>query len=149
VKGLSRIVESIASLVFIPILVFGLYIMVHGHLTPGGGFQGGAIVGSAIAMIFVAYGTIEANKHFKLTSLLSIMAGAAVVYLLLKEVFSPYIKDVMIGTPFMGRIPEGINIGHIASGTIFLPLNVLVGLIVLSGFGIVVVLFNQLGGNDQ
>ena len=35
-------------------MVFGAYIFVHGHLTPGGGFQGGAIVASAVLLLLLA-----------------------------------------------------------------------------------------------
>ncbi len=36
--------------------LFGLYIVIHAHLTPGGGFQGGAILGSACLIVFLAIG---------------------------------------------------------------------------------------------
>lgn len=36
------------------ILLFGAYVFIHGHLTPGGGFQGGAIVASAILLLLLS-----------------------------------------------------------------------------------------------
>lgn len=35
-------------------IVLGIYVFINGHLTPGGGFQGGAIIGTAIALMFLA-----------------------------------------------------------------------------------------------
>ncbi len=35
------------------ILLFGVYVFVNGHLTPGGGFQGGAILASAILLLLL------------------------------------------------------------------------------------------------
>jgi len=35
------------------ILLFGAYIFIHGHLTPGGGFQGGAIIASAFLLMYL------------------------------------------------------------------------------------------------
>ena len=35
------------------ILLFGAYIFIHGHLTPGGGFQGGAIIASAFILVYL------------------------------------------------------------------------------------------------
>jgi multicomponent Na+:H+ antiporter subunit B len=35
------------------ILLFGAYIFTHGHLTPGGGFQGGAVIASAFILIYL------------------------------------------------------------------------------------------------
>ncbi|BAA30536.1 Na(+)/H(+) antiporter subunit B [Pyrococcus horikoshii] len=48
----------------IPLIgVFGSYIILHGHLTPGGGFQGGAtIVGTAL-LFLIAFGVDEAKKR--------------------------------------------------------------------------------------
>jgi len=57
-SGMSRIVKTTCSSIFPLIMIYGLYVIAHGHLTPGGGFQGGAIVASALTMILVAYGSI-------------------------------------------------------------------------------------------
>jgi len=44
-----------ASKVMIPIIfIFGAYVFINGHLTPGGGFQGGAIIASAIVLSILA-----------------------------------------------------------------------------------------------
>jgi len=40
-------------LLFPLILIFGSYIFIHGHLTPGGGFQGGAIIASGFLLIYL------------------------------------------------------------------------------------------------
>jgi len=50
----SEIVQTGARLLFAPIVVFGAYIFVHGHLTPGGGFQGGAVVASGVLLLLLA-----------------------------------------------------------------------------------------------
>lgn len=34
--------------------LFGMYLTIHGHLTPGGGFQGGVVVASALLLIYLA-----------------------------------------------------------------------------------------------
>ncbi len=50
----SEIVQTGARLLVGPMLLFGIYIFVHGHLTPGGGFQGGAVVASAVLLLLLA-----------------------------------------------------------------------------------------------
>ena len=50
----SELVETAARILFGPIVLFGAYVFVHGHLTPGGGFQGGAIVASAVLLLLLA-----------------------------------------------------------------------------------------------
>ena len=53
---MSEIVRTV-SRIFAPlIIVFGIYITIHGHLTPGGGFAGGIIVAGAIILLVLAYG---------------------------------------------------------------------------------------------
>ncbi len=56
----SEILQTGARMLFAPIVVFGAYIFVHGHLSPGGGFQGGAVVASAVLLLFLA------NRHHHL-----------------------------------------------------------------------------------
>lgn len=48
------ILRSGADLLFPLLLVVGLYIIVHGHLTPGGGFQGGTILAAAFFLPLLA-----------------------------------------------------------------------------------------------
>ena len=50
----SEILQTGARLLFAPIVLFGAYIFVHGHLTPGGGFQGGAVVASGVLLLMLA-----------------------------------------------------------------------------------------------
>ncbi|MDH7506671.1 MAG: MnhB domain-containing protein, partial [Candidatus Thermoplasmatota archaeon] len=54
---MSKIVRTISNIIFPFIMIFGLYVIAHGHLTPGGGFQGGAVVASGCALLIVAYGS--------------------------------------------------------------------------------------------
>jgi len=49
----SFVLSTGCKILFPLILVFGAYIFIHGHLTPGGGFQGGAIIASAYLLIYL------------------------------------------------------------------------------------------------
>lgn len=51
---MSRIVGYVARLMWPFCLVFGLYVVSHGHLTPGGGFQGGAVMATGAALMMVS-----------------------------------------------------------------------------------------------
>lgn len=50
----SELTKTGAHLLLGPVLVFGAYIFIHGHLSPGGGFQGGAVVASAVLLLLLA-----------------------------------------------------------------------------------------------
>ena len=47
------------------IMIFGLYLVTHGHYSPGGGFQGGAMLAAGILIIRLALGTTLSELHFK------------------------------------------------------------------------------------
>jgi multicomponent Na+:H+ antiporter subunit B len=49
----SLVLSTGCRLLFPLILIFGTYIFIHGHLTPGGGFQGGAIIASGFLLIYL------------------------------------------------------------------------------------------------
>jgi multicomponent Na+:H+ antiporter subunit B len=50
----SEILKSGTSFLLPMIILFGVYIFSHGHLTPGGGFQGGVVIASAIVLLMLA-----------------------------------------------------------------------------------------------
>jgi multisubunit Na+/H+ antiporter MnhB subunit len=54
--GMSMIVQTITRWLKGPILLFGIYIVLYGHITPGGGFGGGVIIACAFILITLATG---------------------------------------------------------------------------------------------
>lgn len=61
-----------SKMIFGFILVVGIYIFMHGHLTPGGGFPGGAMIASSILMMYLADNKFKLNvKAFNMTESLS------------------------------------------------------------------------------
>lgn len=69
----SIIVKSVAGVVFPLAFVYGVYIFVHGHLTPGGGFQGGTIIASSVILIYLGFGRLNVPESL-ITALESIAA---------------------------------------------------------------------------
>jgi multicomponent Na+:H+ antiporter subunit B len=63
----SIIVKSVARIVFPLAFTYGVYIFVHGHLTPGGGFQGGTIIASSVILIYLGFGTLNIPESFTTT----------------------------------------------------------------------------------
>jgi multicomponent Na+:H+ antiporter subunit B len=53
-EAASIIVSTGARLLFPLIILFGIYVFLHGHLTPGGGFQGGAVIASGFLLLYLA-----------------------------------------------------------------------------------------------
>jgi multicomponent Na+:H+ antiporter subunit B len=60
--GMTFIVKNIAKLVTGFIAVFGIYVTLTGHLSPGGGFAGGVVLASAAVLMVLALGTVGTRK---------------------------------------------------------------------------------------
>jgi len=56
-KGMTIIVKKTTQLIAGIVFLYGIYIIIHGHLTPGGGFAGGVIVAGAFILLILAYGS--------------------------------------------------------------------------------------------
>jgi multicomponent Na+:H+ antiporter subunit B len=55
-EGMTVIVKTITRLTVGLILLYGIYVVLHGHLTPGGGFAGGVVVALSLAHVTLAFG---------------------------------------------------------------------------------------------
>ena len=138
---LSKIVRTVANQLILFILVFGLYVIAHGHLTPGGGFQGGAVVVSGVVMLLVAFSSQDLKKSLS-ERILSIMESTgALIFAALgfAGLGTVFFYNFLVGTPIFGRIPEpGPNSGDFWTAG-FIPLmNFAVGLKVIAGLSAVV-----------
>ena len=148
--GMSRIVRTISSITFPFITIFGLYVIAHGHLTPGGGFQGGAIVASGCIMMLVAYGSVWTmskieQKHLSIDQTLeSIGAISFIVLALLGLVFGvAFFNNFLVGTEFLFGVipPTGSTLANIDTGGVLPLMNFAVGMKVIAGlFGIVLLM---------
>ncbi len=65
-KGMTVIVKTISSWVKVLIFLFGIYIIIFGHLTPGGGFAGGVILASSYVLLMLAFGREFTEKSLSL-----------------------------------------------------------------------------------
>ncbi len=70
----SPLLKTGAALLFPIILLFGVYIFINGHLTPGGGFQGGVVIASAVVLLLMA--TSEMHMKHGLLNLVEALSGA-------------------------------------------------------------------------
>ncbi len=73
----SELLETGSKILFPLIILFGIYVFINGHLTPGGGFQGGAIIASAIALLILGNPNIEINH--KLIGMIESISGLSYV----------------------------------------------------------------------
>ena len=63
------IIKTICRLMIPFIQIYALYVIMHGHYSPGGGFQGGVILGASFILLVIAYGLEEARRKISLKAL--------------------------------------------------------------------------------
>lgn len=61
--GMTPIVQTTSRLMAGLMFTFGVYIVVHGHLTPGGGFAGGVVIAGAFILGVLAYGAPKSRSE--------------------------------------------------------------------------------------
>ncbi|MEJ2182420.1 MAG: Na(+)/H(+) antiporter subunit B [Nitrospirota bacterium] len=61
--GVDIIRRTVSGVVIPFIQLFGFYVIVHGDSGPGGGFQGGVILGASVILYCLAFGLREARAH--------------------------------------------------------------------------------------
>lgn len=143
-KFKSSIITSCADIVLPISLVLGAYIILHGHLSPGGGFQGGVLIAGAIAIFYVAYGRKGINNVFNMERLKISEEIGALGFVLTASL------GLIYGASFFGNvIYKGIPGKLWSSGTIFF-MNFAVGYKVLAGIGfLILVMLGALKDEDE
>ena len=138
---LSKIVRTISDQLILFILIFGLYIIMHGHVTPGGGFQGGAVVASGVVMLIVAFGSTQLKKSLREGPLSVVESSGALIFIgmAFAGMGTIFFYNFLVGTPVFGGIPPtGSNPGHVWTGGVIPLMNFGVGLKVIAGLSAVV-----------
>lgn len=118
------ILQKAATILTPIIILYGVYVIVNGHLSPGGGFSGGAIIGSGLILYLNAFGFTKTEKFFTSTVYKVISCGALSFYCLAKS-YSFFTGANHIETFISPGTP-----GAILSAGLILPLNICVGLVV-------------------
>lgn len=118
--------------------IFGFYVMIFGHLSPGGGFAGGSILGAGMILQHVIFRGEASHRPLNPGLMMKLLIGALISYGLIKSLhfFSP---------PHGGfHIPVGTP-GALFSGGTLMPLNILIGMVVAITFYFIAVMFEEGG----
>ena len=135
----DRILQMVARLLVPPIVIFGIYVVLFGHLGPGGGFSGGAIIGAGLILYLEAFGFAKTERFFKESTYKKMSFGALTCSCVAKS-YSFYtganhIHSVIpLGTP-----------GAILSSGLILILNICVGIVVAGTMYTFYVMFRKGG----
>ena len=133
---MSKIVRTVANQLMAFVLVFGLYVIMHGHVTPGGGFQGGAIIASGVVMLIVAFGSGQIKKFLRELRLSLVESSGALLFILIAfaGIGTVFFYNFLVGSRIFGGIPPtGSNPGDVWTGGVIPVMNLAVGLKVTAG----------------
>ena len=124
------ILQKASKLLFPVIMLFGVYVMIYGHLSPGGGFQGGVIVASGVLLLLISDQNFEVPHA--VISLLETFAGIS--YVLIGLI------GLLVMDKFLGNfLPHDISeMGMLVSGGIIPLVYIVVGIKVGSEMSLIV-----------
>lgn len=118
------ILQKVATMLIPPIFIYGIYVILNGHLSPGGGFSGGAIIGAGLILYLNAFGFKKTERFFTMKTFKGITFAALSFYAVSKS------YSFFTGANHLeSGIPLG-TAGNILSSGLILPLNICVGLVV-------------------
>ena len=122
-KGMSIIVKKVSQLVTPLIFMYGLYIILHGHLTPGGGFAGGALLSGSFILLVLAFGSgLLKLKQQEAGS--SVTESLAILVFLLLATLALFLGTCVF---FNNYLPAG-KIGELISAGVIPLYNMVVGI---------------------
>lgn len=133
------ILQTVAKILVPPIIIFGIYVILAGHLGPGGGFSGGAVIGAGLILYLNAFGFEKTGRFFTAKTYRRMSFCALACYSLAKSYSfftgANHIESIIpLGTP-----------GAILSSGLILILNICVGVVVAGTMYTFYVMFRKGG----
>jgi len=120
-EGMTIIVKTITRFVGAMIMLFGAYIVLHGHLTPGGGFAGGVILASGFILLTLAFGKNVSSKILSQRAASGFESLGGLIFL------GTALLGYAGGFFFLNLLPKGVS-GKILSAGIIPVCNIGIGI---------------------
>ena len=113
------------------VFLFGLYLVSYGHISPGGGFQGGVVIASGVILLNLGRGKDEAFRAFKPAILRWVEMAAYFAFLCVG------VLGILLNKGFLGNfLPLGKAGSFPSAGFVFL-LNLVIGIKVGAGISLI------------
>lgn len=122
-KGMTVIVKKTTQILAGIIFLYGTYVIIHGHLTPGGGFAGGVIVAAAFILVTLAFGSDFLNLKREETGSTSMENISILIVALLS------LTGLLFGARvfFLNFLPKG-TVGELVSAGVLPLYNIFIGI---------------------
>src|SRR5660398_267531 len=125
----ESVIVDLAVRILVPFIqIFALYVVTHGHYSPGGGFQGGAILAASILLLRLSLGQEHAARRFPTKVMLPLGGLGVLIYALNGVLVMP------LGGNFLDYgllpLPGGLDEAHIrAWGSLIVEIGVALGVL--------------------
>ncbi len=150
-NGMTIIVKTVSSWVKAFIFLFGIYIIITGHLTPGGGFAGGIILASSYVLLMLAFGRKFAEENLSLPAVSRLDCLGALLFALIAVLGLVFGGAFFVNFLYQKYLP-GAALHLISAGTIPLS-NIAIGLKVGASLFLVILVLSSfrpdISGNKQ
>lgn len=141
-KRKESIVVRTVSRIMIPFIqLFGLYVIVHGESSPGGGFQGGVILGASIILLAIVFGLEEAKRRISRKLIIVLMSLGLLIY------SGIGLLDIIFGGKYLeyARLPLPLHPTEVSALSI-LGVEIGIGITVMA---VITLLFFYLVGGER
>jgi len=127
----TKIVRTVVRKLFPVLVLFAFYLIMYGHISPGGGFQGGVVLGSSLILLCLSEGVERAEKKFKGLQLATIETVGILTFIGIGFL------GIILGRHFLENfLPIG-RIGMVPSAGSILLLNLCIGIKVGAGISLI------------
>jgi multicomponent Na+:H+ antiporter subunit B len=144
--GMTVIIKTVVRIIVGLVFLYGFYIILHGHLSPGGGFGGGVVLALGLLSVLLAYGRDDTLKWLRLGLVRDLENAGPLLFL------GVGLIGMVWGGAFLANVLSKGKLFALLSSGIILPLNIVIGVKVgLSLFLVVLALaeFNLNEGADE
>jgi multicomponent Na+:H+ antiporter subunit B len=100
------IVKTITRIIVPFVQVYGIFIILHGHVSPGGGFSGGALIGTSLILYTLVFGVKKGHKKFSHRMSEIAESGGIFLYMLIGVI------GMFLAGSFLTNLEAGFPLGE-------------------------------------
>lgn len=126
----NYIVKIVTRLLLPFIQMYGVYVVLHGHISPGGGFAGGAILGASMILFALAFG-LEAGVKRISHGMATVMESSGALVFIFLGIIGIFLGGNFLTNGHFISLPMG-QPGNLFSGGLILVITFAIGIKVAS-----------------
>jgi len=105
----DKILKTITRLIVPFIELYGVFIILNGHISPGGGFSGGALLGTSLILYTLVFGIKKSEKKFSPSVSVILESGGVLTIIILGVI------GIIFAGSFLANHAAGFPLGEVGS----------------------------------